>query len=128
MEFLLFVKGILIGTAHAQAHIYDLGGSAVGTMWDQIRSTFEPYSTGTNLIQNMYNSVLHLFQAVVGTAAVISIVYAGIIVATSASEDKIAEAKKIVTYALVGFIILMIGPIILAYMRDVIIPLMFQNG
>jgi hypothetical protein len=55
---------------------------------------------------------------------VLAIVYAGIQVASSGADDKIAEAKKTITYALVGIMIVALGPIILVYFRDVILPLM----
>ena len=129
MDFLQdFLHWLLVTVAHAQGNGVDaLGEGFVGTMWQDIRATFTPYNSGANFIFILFDRIVFIIRAVVGTAAVIAIVYAGIQVASSGAEDKIAEAKKTIMYALVGIMIVMIGPVILTYFRDVIIPLFFAG-
>jgi hypothetical protein len=126
MEFLLHhLHDFFVSVAHAQGQGIDaLGDGQVGSMWEDIRATFTPYNSGQGFIFSLFDRIVTIVRLVVGTAAVLAIVYAGIQVASSGADDKIAEAKKTITYALVGIMIVALGPIILVYFRDVILPLM----
>lgn len=124
-----FLQYLLVSIAHAQGGGIDAvgaGAPGVDSMWSQIRATFGPYNTGAGLLTSIAMRIQIIVQTVVGTAAVIAIVYAGIQVATSGNEDKISEAKKIIMYALGGLIIVMLAPLILTYMKDIVIPLIFS--
>jgi hypothetical protein len=68
-------------------------------------------SLGTNV-----TSLINYFLGFLGLVAVAFIIYGGVLTVTSAGEDEgIGKAKKIITYAAVGIVIIMLSYTIVTF-------------
>jgi hypothetical protein len=124
------IRFLFLPTALA-AGVDDIGAASpgVGSMWGYIRATFPFSGADTNLPTIIMGRVVSLVTSVVGIAAVIAIVYAGLLVASAGGDDgKFTQAKTTIMYALVGVAIVMLGQTILLYMCGTIFPIIFGGG
>ena len=130
------IRSILVSGAFAQApqpgdkgiNSLGAGSPGVATMWEQIMSVF-PYSKAdANLPQIIAARIIDLVTNVVGIAAVIAIVYAGVLVTSAGGDDgKLSQAKTTIMYALVGVAIVMLGQLVMLYMCGTIFPIIFSG-
>jgi hypothetical protein len=130
MSMFPLIKFLLLPTAMA-AGVDDIGANSpgVGSMWSYIRETFPLSGADTSLPTIIAARIVSLVTSVVGIAAVIAIVYAGILVASAGGDDgKFSQAKTTIMYALVGVAIVMLGQAVLLYMCGTIFPIIFGGG
>lgn len=67
-------------------------------------------TNGEGDLRSLVKTILNYFLSFLAFVTVIMLVYAGILYTTSAgSEEKTGQAKKIIMYALMGIIIIMVS-------------------
>jgi hypothetical protein len=80
-----------------------------------------PAQTGSDF-RSMILYVLRILMTVIGSAALLMLVYGGITYLTSASnEQRLGQAKKTISSAIFGFILALMGYVILAFIQNFII-------
>jgi hypothetical protein len=125
MSFVHFLLGKLIETAYAEQ--LDNWGSANGgvqAMWAQIRATLY---TRQDPVQSLMASTILFIFPLIGVAAVIIIIYAGIrIVSSQGKEDVVSEAKNMIFYACIGVILSIMATAIVGYFANVFFPTLYQ--
>lgn len=124
------VLRLLLPRAYA-AGIDNLGANSPGvsTMWSNIRQIFPFSTTDTHLPTVIASRVFTLVSGVIGIAAVIGIVYAGIQVSIAGGDDgKLSQAKTTIMYALVGVVITLLTNVIMMFMCGTLLPMIFQGN
>lgn len=117
--------GTLITTAHAaQLDQWGSANSGVQQMWARVRATLY---TRDEPVQALINSTIMFIFPLIGVAAVIIIIYAGIRIVTSqGKEDVVSEAKTMIFYACLGVIFSIMATTIVAYFANVFFPTLYQ--
>ena len=95
-----------------------LASSAVLTFPVLAAAQFNPTPAGANLpggsIMNIIANVMTWLLGLVGFIGVIGFAIAGILYLTAAGdEDRIAQAKKAMSYSIIGVIVAIVGVVIL---------------
>lgn len=119
MSLLSFAIGILVPLAHAQDK---WGGNAPGVaeMWSRIS---ESLFTRANPVTAITGNVVAFLFPLIGAAAVILIIYAGIRMIMGEGKDEVInQAKTIVLYALVGVILAILSTTIVIYFAQTFLP------
>jgi hypothetical protein len=108
---------LLLSAPSAHATGIDMLGAnnpAIAAMWDMIRAVF-PYSNmGGNGVTFVSLVITSLILRLIGAIAVVVLIYAGIRMITG-GEEGLGEAKKAVTYALVGLVGALIADAVVNY-------------
>jgi len=106
LVFLLMVGAITLFSALPQA-------SAVGTGLIDSSNPIEKLNTGTageTTLTGLVLTVINYFLGFLGLIAVIMVIYGGVSYVTSAGNDEaVGKAKKIIMYALIGLIIILLS-------------------
>ncbi len=80
-----------------------------------------PFSGGINTIEDLFNAAVTFLYFVAGPIVVIMIILSGLFFLFARDQaDKINTAKKILTYALVGFAIILIGRGFIALINSIL--------
>lgn len=115
----------LVPKAHAFLEQIGTAGPGVGGMWSQIcGSLFCTFggSSGDQTVFALARKVTNFTSMVIGGAAVAVVVYAGIrMIAAQGKDDQIAEARKIIIYALVGLALAIIAPAVIAFVGNFVV-------
>lgn len=122
--FLLFFVA-LVPKAHAFLEQIGTAGQGVAAMWSQICSslfcTFGGLS-GDQTVFALARKVTNFTSMVIGGAAVAVVIYAGIrMIAAQGKDDQIAEARKMIIYALVGLALAIIAPAVIAFVGNFVV-------
>lgn len=109
----------LIPKAHAFLEEIGTAGPGVGSMWSQIcGSLFCTFggSSGDQTVFALVRKVTNFTSMVIGGAAVAIVVYAGIrMITAQGKDDQVAEARKMIIYALVGLGLAIIMPAVVSF-------------
>ena len=109
----------LIPKAHAFLEQIGTAGPGVGGMWSQIcGSLFCTFggSSGSQTVYALARKVTNFTSMIIGGVAVAIVVYAGIrMIAAQGKDDQVAEARKMIIYALVGLGLAIIAPVIVSF-------------
>lgn len=113
------IAGYLIPVAHAQDK-WGNNAPGVSEMWKMIS---ESLFTQANPVTAITTNVVAFLFPLIGAAAVILIIYAGIKMITGqGKDDTITQAKTIVLYALVGVILAILSSTIVLYFAQTFLP------
>lgn len=122
---------MFIPTAHAAAlrdpNTFTTGAgtanSAVIGMFDQICNTLPFCDWGTAIVNNFAIKITLFVADTIAAIAVCVFIYAGIkIMMGQSSDEGIAEAKKMMTWAAGGLLLAMTGAAIVNYFAYVVLP------
>ena len=126
MSFFLF--SALIPTAHA-AQLQNIGSpnAGVAAMWGVICNVLPFCGLGVATAPQYFASkIIAIVQSLITVVAIMMILYASIQLSISQTdESKIETAKKIVTYALLGIVLSLIGGTFLQYLVITVFPQLF---
>ncbi len=125
MNLFSTILGALTTTAHAaQLDSWGTQNSGVQQMWAKVRETLY---TREEPVQALLGATISFIFPLIGVAAVIIIIYAGIrIVSSQGKEDVVSEAKNMIFYASIGVILSIMGSTIVAYFATVFFPTLYQ--
>lgn len=125
MHLLSSLIGLCITTAHAASlDDWGRGGAGVSGMWSAIRGTLY---TRTDPVAGLSSATVGFFFPLIGGAAVLMVLYAGIKMITGqGKEESFSKAKDIIYYALGGVILAMLATAIVGYFASVFFPTLFQ--
>jgi hypothetical protein len=125
MNFLIFLIGSLIAKAHAAPlDSYGSSNSGVQSMWAQVRSVLY---TRDDPVNSLIKATILFIFPLIGMAAVLIIIYAGIRIVTSqGKEDVVSTAKTMIFYACVGVILSIMATTVVAYFANVFFPTIYQ--
>ncbi len=121
MSLLPLLSG-LVPAAHASA-IEQLGSGTPGVddMWSALKSTFPHTDVGAGGLQLVVLAIVNFILRSVGAVAVLIVIYAGIrIIISRGNEEGVTEAKKILTYTVVGLILVLCADAIVTYVLSVL--------
>jgi hypothetical protein len=121
MKFLLFLIGQSITTAAAKP-LESWGSSNPGVqqMWQRIRGTL---FTRSDPVYSTVGIVINFVYPLIGAAAMLVIIYAGIrIITAQGKEDVISNAKSMIMYALIGVVLGVISSTVIAYFANFFFP------
>jgi hypothetical protein len=131
MQILLSLLGRLVTTAHAET--LDKWGSSnagVQTMWQTIKSSvYVGTYTASNggVVRALAERAVIFLLPLIAAAAVLLIVYAGIrIISSRGQEDQVTEGKTIITYALAGVALALLGTTILGFFYYTFFPILLD--
>lgn len=111
------LAGFLVTRAHAQ-DIWGTENPGVQGMWAQIRSSVfdESDLAGGNLVESFTNAVIFFVFPLIGGAAVLLLIYAGIkMISGQGKDESFTEAKTIIFYALAGVVLAVLAATIIGY-------------
>lgn len=107
--FLVFVVKINAVLAVGSAFFNRTGGAAPG---------IDVLSTDT--LPSAVTNVINYFLGILGFIAVAFIIYAGILMVTDAGgEEGVGKAKKIITYAVVGLVVIILSYTIVSFVTSI---------
>lgn len=118
MHLFSSIAGLLISRAHAAQDIWGAENAGVQAMWQQIRSSVFDESDlgGGNLVSSISQAIINFVLPMVGGAAVVLIIYAGLkMIAGRGKDETLAEAKTITLYALLGVVLAVLATVIIGY-------------
>lgn len=125
MNAFLSFFATLVPKAHAFLEQIGTAGLGVGGMWSQIcGSLFCTFggSSGDQTVFALARKVTNFTSMVIGGAAVAVVVYAGVrMIAAQGKDDQIAEARKIIIYALVGLALAIIAPAVITFVGNFVV-------
>ncbi len=118
---LLFLAGFLPQKVFAY-QIEQVGrGDGIDAMWSQITSIF-PHIEG-NGVYFITGQIINFVLLMIGGVAVVVIIYAGLqMVLGPTGDSRLADAKKMIMYAVVGLILALLGDVVMGFV------LSFLNG
>lgn len=119
---LLSVLSGLIPSAHA-AVIEQIGtdGAGIGEMWAEILSIFPHTGYGSMGLSFLIAKITSLILRFIGGIAVLFVIYAGIrMMMTVGDEGAFEEAKKTLTYAAIGLVLVLGTDAIITYVLTVV--------
>lgn len=119
MHFLLSLVGSTVPVAHATIEQLGINSPGISDMWSQVRSVFPHTDLGAFGFNFVMLSVINFILNTISALAVVMIIYGGIKL-TTGSEEALGEAKKVVTYALLGLVAAMTADAIVLYTMYVI--------
>ena len=120
MTALLTLLGMFIPVAIAET-LDDAGSGAPGVsqMWQMICNVMPCSVNGGNLVTVFAGKIINFIFPLTSVVAVIMVIYAGInIVISNGSDEKVTEAKKIMTVAGVGVVLSILTTAILNFVVD----------
>ena len=125
MSLLSAIVDWLVPTAHAvtleTAGFWN--GSGISSMWVQICTTLPFCTIGAQAPAFVAAKIINGVFAVMTGVAVCVIIYAGIKMAIAQGEDDaVSDAKKILTYAISGLILALLGSAITTYVATFLVP------
>jgi len=122
---LALLTGLFLDTAHAaNLDNWGNGGAGVSQMWSAIRGTLY---TNADPVSALSGATIGFVFPLIGGAAVLAILYAGIRMITGqGKEESFSKAKEIIYYALGGVILAMLATAIVGYFGTVFFPTLFQ--
>ena len=88
-------------------------------MWGMIRSVFPHTGLGAYGFNFVMLAIINFILNTISALAVVMLIYGGIKL-TTGSEDALGEAKKVVTYSILGLIAAMCADAIVLYAMYVI--------
>ncbi len=114
------VTGLLVPHAHATG-IENVAGDAPGMaeMWGSIKSLFPYTDAAGGGLSALLLRIADIILKLVAGAAVLVLIYAGILMITK-SEEGSTEAKKIIMYTIIGLIAAMSADVIVNYIGKLI--------
>lgn len=118
MQLLSAIVGFLATRAHAADDIWGTENAGVRAMWQRIRGTVYDQSDlgGGNLVDSLSSAIRNFVFPMVGGAAVILIIYAGLKLVTGRGKDEtLSEAKTITMYALLGVVLAVLATVVIGY-------------
>lgn len=118
MHILSIIAGLLSTRAYAAEDIWGSENPGVQAMWLSIRSSVfdEGDIGGSNVLDSFAMAVYNFVFPLIGGAAVILLIYAGLKMVTGQGKDEsFAEAKTIVFYALAGVVLAVLAVTIINY-------------
>lgn len=125
MHAFLSFFATLVPKAHAFLEQIGTAGPGVGGMWSQIcGSLFCTFggSSGDQTVFALARKVTNFTSMVIGGAAVVVVVYGGIrMITAQGKDDQIAEARKMIIYALVGLALAIIAPAVIAFVGNFVV-------
>jgi hypothetical protein len=129
MNLLLSLLSAFVPTAHAALGNIGSSNPAVANMWNTICNTLPFCSLGAATAPFYFaGKIIAIIQSLVTSVAIIMIIYASIQLSSSQLDDsKKGQAKNIITYALIGVILSIVGGTFLRYLILVVFPQLF-NG
>ena len=116
---LALVPGLVAAPAYAQPNIEDslCSGANLTIGGDANCDTQE--GVATDKVNNLITTVINVFSAVVGVAAVIMIIWSGFRYITSGGDsNKVSGAKNTIIYAVIGLIIVALAQFIVKFVLD----------
>ena len=124
MSFLSSLAGLLIPAAHAATlDTWGGAGPGVAAMWQTIRNTLY---TQQDPVQATSGAIINFVFPLVGAAALIMVLYAGLKMITGQGKDEAwTKAKEIIAYALIGVVLAVLATVIISYFATVLFPLLF---
>lgn len=117
MHILSALTGLIVTRAAAQ-DIWGTQNEGVQQMWQMIRSSvYDQNDLGQgDLVSSFSAAVIGFVLPLVGGAAVLLIIYAGIKMVTGqGKEESFSEAKNITFYALAGVVLAILAATIIGY-------------
>lgn len=116
-----FILSFLAPAAHA-AGIDTLGAGAEGIdeMWSMIKSALPFSSIGAGGVTFVTLKATAIILSTLSAIAVLSIVYGGIKMITTGTEEGFTEAKKLITFTAVGLVLAMLADGIVLYVIAVL--------
>lgn len=89
-------------------------------MCDAIRATF-PRTEGGNQVAALALVAIQYLLTLIAMVAVVVIVYAGLTMVMAGGDDgKVGNAKKMVTYAVIGLVLAILADVAVAYVAGVV--------
>jgi len=105
---ILVVFGLMVG-ALAMVSFLPAANAALLSPSDNVQSVYEETGGATSL-RVLALRMVNYFLTFLGVIAVIMIIYGGITYVTAAGKDEaVGNAKKIIMYALVGIVIILLS-------------------
>lgn len=101
----LIMVALFASSAVAFAQSGFLGGGAQSST----PSTILEATGGQGSIRALILQIINFFLQFLGLVAVIMIIYAGVLYITSAGGDSTEKAKKIILYAVIGILIILLS-------------------
>lgn len=90
------------------------------SFWDKTPNNAIGATAQGDLVTNV-QLVINYFLGVLGLVAVAFLIYAGILMVTAGGEeDNIGKAKKIITYAAIGIVIIVLSYTIVQFVTSVL--------
>lgn len=125
MAFFSLLIGWLVPTAHAtvlnQAGLEN--GAGVSGMWEEICQTLPFCDIGNQAPDVLSTKILDIISGLVVGIAIAFVIYAGIRLIMAQGDDQgLAEAKTIVTYALVGLVLSVVGRALILFIATDLLP------
>jgi hypothetical protein len=126
---ILLLSALAPSSAYAALGQIGNNNPAVANMWDTICRTLPFCGLNAATAPNYFaGKVIAIIASLISVVAIIMIIYASLQLSTSQTDEaKIGEAKKIITYAVVGLILAIVGGTFLQYLIRVVFPQLF-NG
>ncbi|MEK7673529.1 MAG: hypothetical protein AAB373_06625 [Patescibacteria group bacterium] len=105
----VIVFGLMIGAMTLLSAFPGLAHGAILTDGDNLE-TVKEHTGNESSLRGLIKTMLNYFLGFLGFLAVIMIIYGGVLYVSSAgNDDSIGKAKKIIMYALVGIIIILLS-------------------
>jgi hypothetical protein len=123
MHTLAFLLGMLVPKAHAILNTVGSGGAGVDDMWTTICNTFPAAfcNLGANAPEYIAGIVVDFVFAVIVGIGVLVIIFAGLrLIFAAGNEEATADAKKIITYALLGIVLALMAEAIKTFVIVVV--------
>lgn len=125
MRILLVLFGSLVPAA-AHAKVIDSAlnkGAGVAQMWASICSTLPFCDVGNEAPAFFATKVTNFIFGIIIAAAILTIMFAGLrLISSAGSDDRMAEAKKTVGFALGGLVLAILGRSIILFIANSLLP------
>jgi len=105
----LFVFGLMVGALALVSFLPGIANAALLQQGDNVSSVAEE-TGGEGSLRALVLRMVNYFLTFLGVIAVIMIIYGGVTYVTAAGKDEaVGNAKKIIMYALIGIIIVLLS-------------------
>ena len=78
--------------------------------WDNPQTGAAPSATAQGTLGQNITTIINFFLGLLGLIAVAFLIYAGVLMVTAGgNEEQVGKAKKVITYAVIGIVIILLA-------------------
>ncbi|MBN2087825.1 hypothetical protein JW758_05780 [Candidatus Peregrinibacteria bacterium] len=112
------IKKILAPLGVFALYINDAYAQSAG-FFDNPQTGAAPSATAQGTLGQNITTILNFFLGILGLIAVAFLIYAGVLMVTAGGgEEQINKAKKIITYAVIGIVIILLAWTIVTFVTS----------